>query len=85
MSVKRDLIPLFNMRPKLQPEQARVKIIAMTKYEYNVYIDYFVTAGKIKQYFQTLMNYRKEKKIPEDAPVDENAAGCDAADPLHRY
>jgi hypothetical protein len=85
MSVKRDLIPLFNMRPKLQPEQARVKIIAMTKYEYNVYIDYFVTAGKIKQYFQTLMNYRKEKKIPEDAPVDENAAGCDAADPLDRY
>ncbi len=64
MSVKRDLIliPFFNMLPKLQPEQARVKIIAMTKYEYNVYIDYFVTAGKIKQYFQTLMNYRKEKK-----------------------
>ncbi len=85
VSVKRDLIPLFNLRPKLSPEQARVKIMAMTSYEHNVYIDYFVTAAKIKQYFQTLANYRKEKKIPEDAPVDENAAGCDSADTLDRY
>jgi hypothetical protein len=84
-SVKRDLIPLFNIRPKLSPEQARVKIIAMTQYENNVYIDYFVTAAKIKQYFQTLANYRKEKKIPADAQVDANAAGCDSADPLDRY
>jgi hypothetical protein len=84
-SVKLDLIPLFNSRPFLSPEQCRVKILALERYKNNVYVDYFVTASKIAQYFQTLMNYRKEKNLSVNTPIDLEAAGCESADTVDRY
>ncbi len=85
MSVKQDLIPLFNSRPFLSAEQCRVKIMAMERYQNNVYVEYFVTAPKIKQYFQTLLSYRKVNNLSVNTPLGEDAAGCDSADTLDRY
>ena len=48
-------------------------------------MDYFVTASKIAQYFQTLMNYRKEKNLSVNTPIDLEAAGCESADTVDRY
>ena len=82
---KDSLIPLFNSRPFLSAEQCRVKVMAMERYQNNVNVEYFVTAPKIKQFFQTLMSYRKVNNLSANTPLSEDAAGCDSADTLDRY
>jgi hypothetical protein len=68
--IKESLVELFNIRPRISPEQALVKLRAMREHENNLFVAYVMTEARVHSQFSQFMKRRKDLKLDANASID---------------
>jgi hypothetical protein len=76
MPMKKLLLTYFNVIPRISPEDAVKRMRAENPAD--VYIEYVVTAGRVKGYFSRFKKHKDDKQIGRSAPCPEEACGGEA-------
>ncbi len=69
-AIKETLVELFNIRPRISPEQALVKLRAMRVHAHNVFVAYVMTEATVHSQFSQFMKRRKDLKLDENAILE---------------
>jgi len=72
--IKLHLIDCFNKKPHMSPDQALHSLKGLPQYANDVFVEYFVTATRIKGYFSRLKKHRDTNLKAED-DVPRSVAG----------
>jgi hypothetical protein len=69
-AIKESLAELFNIRPRISPEQALVKLRAMRVHENNVFVVYVMTEARVHSQFSQFMKRRKDLQLDSNASIE---------------
>jgi hypothetical protein len=68
-AIKESLVELFNIRPRISPEQALVKLRAMTVHVNNIFVAYVMNEARVHSQFSQFMKKRKDLKLDANASI----------------
>ena len=86
LAIRKVLVRHFNQRnPHMSPDESRDHLLAMDEYRNDIFVQYFMTPARIKQFFGKLLKYKKDKKIPTNEDVGEEAAGMESSSGSGEY
>ena len=63
----------------MSPDESRENLLSMEEYRNDIFVQYFMTPARIKQFFGKLLKYKKDNKIAHEDDVSEVAAGMESS------
>ena len=69
--MKKLLVSYFNEKIKVSPEGALVRLLALPEYRMDVFMQYVMTAGRVRGYFAQLKKYKDKKNLGSQGKVPE--------------
>jgi hypothetical protein len=68
-AIKESLAELFNIRPRISPEQALVKLRTMPVHVNNIFVAYVMNEARVHSQFSQFMKKRKDLKLDANASI----------------
>ena len=79
LPIKKLLLTYFNEIPRTSPEDAVRNLRGHVDYPQDVFVEYVVTAGRVKGYFSRFKKHKDDKKLGRNTPCPVEACGGVAA------